>query len=82
MEVFDKDIGGSRNSEGKMMKLWKIGLNSCEADFDPRWDIKEVEKIEKVKKDTDDDFYSSYASEGDMRSPRGLSDDFLFDNAS
>lgn len=81
-EVFDKDIAGTRNSEGEMMKLLKIGLHCCEADLDLRWDIKEVvEKIEEVKeKDTDEDFYSSYTSEGDMRSSRGLSDDFLFIN--
>ncbi|KAL2503300.1 Pollen receptor-like kinase 1 [Forsythia ovata] len=81
-KVFDKDIGGSRNSEGEMMKLLKIGLNCCEGDLDTRWDIKEVvDKIEEIKeKDTDDDFYSSYTSEGDMRSSRGLSDDFLFNN--
>lgn len=81
-KVFDKDIAGTKNSEGEMIKLLKIGLHCCEADLDSRWDIKKVvEKIEEVKeKDADDDFYSSYTSECDMMSSRGLSDDFLFNN--
>ncbi|KAL6585643.1 actin-regulating kinase prk1 [Orobanche minor] len=79
-DVFDRDItaGASQYSQGEMMKLFKIGLTCCEADVDMRPEIKEVvEKIEEVKeKDADEDFYSSYASEADMRSSRGLSDDF------
>lgn len=77
-EVFDKEIRGNKNSEGEMMKLLKIGLSCCEADMEKRWDIKEVvEKIEELReKDGDDDFYSSYTSEGDLQSKRGLSEDF------
>lgn len=76
--VFDKDMGGTRNSEGEMMKLLKIGLGCCEAVLDKRYDLKEaVEKIDEVKeRDGDEDFYSSYASEADMKSSRGMSDDF------
>lgn len=61
-----------------MTKLLKIGLSCCELDMDKRFDMKEaMERIEEVKeREGDDDFYSSYASEADMRSSRGLSDDF------
>ncbi|KAK3017888.1 hypothetical protein RJ639_004692 [Escallonia herrerae] len=43
-----------------------------------RMDMKEVvDRIEELReKDGDEDFYSSYTSDGDMRSSRGLSDDF------
>ncbi|KAL3625211.1 actin-regulating kinase prk1 [Castilleja foliolosa] len=76
-EVFDKDMAAG-SSQGEMMKLLKVGLSCCQADVDKRPEIKEViEKLEEIKeKDVDDDFYSSYTSEGDMRSSRGLSDDF------
>ncbi|KAI3447286.1 hypothetical protein Pfo_003951 [Paulownia fortunei] len=78
VEVFDGDMAGTSHCQGEMMKLLKIGLSCCQADVDRRPDIKEaVEKIEEIKeKDIDDDFYSSYTSEADMRSSRGLSDDF------
>lgn len=76
--VFDREMAGASHSQGEMMKLLNIGLSCCQADVDKRPEIKEVvEKIEEIKeKDFDDDFYSSYASESDMRSSRGLSDDF------
>ncbi|KAL0333626.1 UNVERIFIED_CONTAM: Pollen receptor-like kinase [Sesamum angustifolium] len=76
--VFDADMTGTNNAHGEMMKLLKIGLNCCQADMEMRPEIKEVvEKIDEIKeKDVDDDFYSSYTSDGDMRSSRGLSDDF------
>ncbi|XP_011078194.1 pollen receptor-like kinase 4 [Sesamum indicum] len=76
--VFDADMTGTNNAQGEMMKLLNIGLNCCQADTEMRPEIKEVvEKIDEIKeKDVDDDFYSSYTSEGDMRSSRGLSDDF------
>ncbi|KAF7813937.1 pollen receptor-like kinase 1 [Senna tora] len=79
-EVFDKQMGGTRNSEGEMVKLLRIGLGCCEADVDKRWDLKEaVERILEVKeRDHDDDFYSSYASEADMRSSRAMSDEINF----
>ncbi|CAK9136667.1 unnamed protein product [Ilex paraguariensis] len=77
-EVFDKEMGGVKNSEGEMVKLLKIGLSCCESEMEKRLDIKEaVERIEEVReRDGDEEFYSSYTSEGDMRSSRGLSDDF------
>ncbi|KAM3344660.1 pollen receptor-like kinase 2 [Capsicum galapagoense] len=76
VEVFEKDMRGTKNAEGEMMKLLKIGLGCCNLDIDKRFDMKEaMERIEEVKeRDGDDDFYSSYASEAD--STRGLSDDF------
>lgn len=76
--VFDRNMVGTSHSQGEMMKLLKIGLSCCQGDVDKRPDIKEVvDLVEEVKeKDIDDDFYSSYASESDMRSSRGLSDDF------
>ena len=50
MEVFDKDIRGTKNSEGEMMKLLKIGLSCCEIDVEKRLDLKEVtEKIEELR---------------------------------
>ncbi|XP_016500485.1 pollen receptor-like kinase 2 [Nicotiana tabacum] len=78
VEVFEKDMRGTKNSEAEMTKLLKIGLSCCELDMDKRFDMKEaMERIEEVKeREGDDDFYSSYASEADMRSSRGLSDDF------
>lgn len=78
-EVFDKEMGGTTNSKWEMVKLLKIGLACCEGDVGKRWDMKEaVEKIEELKeKDSEDDFYSSYASE--MESPsRQLSDEPSF----
>ncbi|KAI7988424.1 Pollen receptor-like kinase 1 [Camellia lanceoleosa] len=79
-EVFDKDMGATKNSEGEMLKLLKIGLACAQTDVEKRCDLKEaVEKIEDLKdKDTDEDFYSSYTSDGDVKSARGLSDDFSF----
>ncbi|CAN4097408.1 unnamed protein product [Withania somnifera] len=78
VEVFEKDMRGTKNSEGEMMKLLKIGLGCCDLDMEKRFDMKEaMDRIEEVKeRDGDDDFYSSYASEADMHSARGLSDDF------
>ncbi|KAL0426705.1 UNVERIFIED_CONTAM: Pollen receptor-like kinase [Sesamum latifolium] len=76
--AFDADMTGTNNAHGEMMKLLKIGLDCCQADTEMRPEIKEVvEKIDEIKeRDVDDDFYSSYTSDGDMRSSRGLSDDF------
>ncbi|KAJ1442519.1 Protein kinase domain [Sesbania bispinosa] len=65
-EVFDKEMGATKNSEGEMVKLLRIALNCCEGDVDKRWDLKEaVDKIQEVKeRDNDEDF----ASEADMKS--------------
>lgn len=77
-EVFDKEMGGTKNNEGEMYKLLKIGLACCEGDVERRWDLKEAfERIEELREnDGDDDFYTSYASEVDIESSRGLSADF------
>ncbi|KAJ7969459.1 Receptor-like protein kinase [Quillaja saponaria] len=78
--AFDKEMGATKNGEGEMIKLLKIAVGCCEGDVEKRWDLKEaVEKIEEVKeRDGDEDFYSSYASEADLRSSRGLSDEIYF----
>ncbi|PWA52914.1 protein kinase-like domain-containing protein [Artemisia annua] len=81
IDIFDKQMTGfDKSSEGEMMKLWKIGLSCCEKDANKRMDIKQVvEIIEELKeKDgaTEDDFQSTYSSELDKRSSKGLSDDF------
>ncbi|KAA8522671.1 hypothetical protein F0562_009167 [Nyssa sinensis] len=50
MEVFDKEMGMTKNSKGEMMKLLKIGLSCCETDVEKRYDLKEaVERIQEVK---------------------------------
>lgn len=56
-EVFDKEMGGTANSKGEMVKLLKIGLACCERDAGKRWDMKRaVEKIQELKeRDSDDD---------------------------
>ncbi|XP_019052680.1 PREDICTED: pollen receptor-like kinase 4 [Nelumbo nucifera] len=73
VEIFDKQMEGTKNAEGEVLKLLNIGLCCCEADTDKRWDIKEaVERIEELKeRDNDDDFYS-LISEGEMPSTRSL----------
>ncbi|XP_042492009.1 pollen receptor-like kinase 4 [Macadamia integrifolia] len=70
-EVFDTEMAGTRNGEGEMMKLLKIGLSCCEVDVEKRLDLDEaVEKIGEVReRDNDDGFSCSYASE-DMYSAR------------
>ncbi|XP_023531011.1 pollen receptor-like kinase 1 [Cucurbita pepo subsp. pepo] len=79
-QVLDKDMGPTKNSDGEITKLLKIAIACCESDFEKRMDLREVvEKIEELKeKDGDEDFYSSYASEADIRSSRGLSDELNF----
>ncbi|XP_042039058.1 pollen receptor-like kinase 2 [Salvia splendens] len=76
--VFDQEMAGGRHSQVEMMKLLRIGLSCCEADVEKRPEMKDVaEKVEEIKeREFDDDFYSSYASESDMLSSRGLSEDF------
>ncbi|KAL3498207.1 hypothetical protein ACH5RR_040939 [Cinchona calisaya] len=76
-EVFDKEMSATRNGEGQMLKLLKIGLCCCEWNMERRWDLREaVEKIEELKeRDSDDQDYSSYGSEGDVYSSRGMTDD-------
>ncbi|KAK6941210.1 Leucine-rich repeat-containing N-terminal, plant-type [Dillenia turbinata] len=76
-KVIDHEMNDTKNAEGEIMKLLEIGLACTEGDAEKRYDMKEAaEKIEELKeRDTDDDFYSSHASDGDARSSRGLSDD-------
>ncbi|KAK2994050.1 hypothetical protein RJ640_012320 [Escallonia rubra] len=76
-EVFDKDMKGTKNGEGEMLKLLKIGMYCCEWKVERRWDLREaVDKIEELKeRDSDEDLYSSYASEGEMYSSRAMTDD-------
>ncbi|RDX63445.1 Pollen receptor-like kinase 1, partial [Mucuna pruriens] len=69
--VFDQEMGATKNCEGEMGKLLKIAMCCCEGDVDKRWDLKEaVEKIQEVKERDNDqeDFYTSYASEADIKS--------------
>ncbi|XP_043714547.1 pollen receptor-like kinase 4 [Telopea speciosissima] len=70
-EVFDSEMRGTRNGEGEMLKLLKIGLNCCEVDMEKRLDLDEaIEKIEEVKeRDNEEGFSCSYASE-DMYSAK------------
>ncbi|KAK4283957.1 hypothetical protein QN277_000854 [Acacia crassicarpa] len=65
-EFLDEEMGGTRNSEGEIVKLLRIALCCCEDDVNNRLDLKEVvEKIQEVReREHDDDFYS-YASEGE-----------------
>nr|KYP59058.1 putative LRR receptor-like serine/threonine-protein kinase At4g31250 family [Cajanus cajan] len=67
-EVFDNDIKGTRNGEGEMLKLLKIGMFCCEWSVENRWDWREaVAKIEELKeRDSADDEYSSYVTEDDF----------------
>ncbi|XP_023642172.1 pollen receptor-like kinase 2 isoform X2 [Capsella rubella] len=76
-ELFDQEMGKINNCEAEILKLLRIGLSCCEVDVDKRLDIREaVEKMEDLMKEReqgDDDFYSTYASEADGRSSRGVS---------
>ncbi|XP_075517497.1 pollen receptor-like kinase 1 [Primulina tabacum] len=75
--VLDRDMTGSGNSEGEMIKMLRIGLSCCEVDVERRPEFKEVAAMVQEIKEKDDEFYSSYASEGDTRSSKGLSDAFV-----
>ncbi|MED6219705.1 actin-regulating kinase prk1 [Stylosanthes scabra] len=49
-EVFDKQMGASRENEVEISKLLRIALACCEADVNKRLDIKEaVDRIQEVK---------------------------------
>ncbi|XVE98905.1 hypothetical protein REPUB_Repub03eG0148900 [Reevesia pubescens] len=67
VDVFDKDMGATSNSDGELMlQLLKIGLSCCEVDVEKRLDLKvAIERIEELKhKDgADEGFYSSVTSE-------------------
>ncbi|XP_052200068.1 pollen receptor-like kinase 1 [Diospyros lotus] len=59
-EVFDKDLKKTKNCEGEMMKLLKIGLACTEPDFEKRCDLKEA--VEKIQEIAEDDLLSSTGS--------------------
>ncbi|XP_068643770.1 pollen receptor-like kinase 4 [Aristolochia californica] len=64
-EVFDKDMDGTENADGEMLKLLTIGLGCCELDMEKRWDLaKAAMKIEELKEMEYDE--SSYASDGEV----------------
>lgn len=82
-EVFDKYMKGTRNGEGEMLKLLKIGMDCCEWNLEKRLGLKEaVARIDAVKvRDSDMEDFSSYVSEGGdvYSSSRAVSeDDFSF----
>ncbi|OWM66797.1 pollen receptor-like kinase 4 [Punica granatum] len=74
-EVFDKDMRGTRNREGEMLKLLKIAMCCCEWNPERRWDLREAaEKIAALKERDPDEDFSSYASD-DFHSSRAMTDD-------
>ncbi|KAL9167818.1 hypothetical protein ABFS82_05G122400 [Erythranthe guttata] len=71
-EVFDKEMRLSRNGEGEMVRLLRIGMCCCEWNVDKRWDFASAfEKIEELNHmadfddddDDDDEFSSSYGDD-------------------
>lgn len=78
-EVFDMNMRGTKNGEGEMLKLLKIGMCCCEWKAEKRWDLrKAVEKIEELKeRDSEYDDFSSNASEPEheLYSSRAMTDD-------
>ncbi|KAK6237176.1 hypothetical protein SCA6_012513 [Theobroma cacao] len=76
-EVFDKDMKSTKNGEGEMLKLLKIGMCCCEWNTERRWELKDaVEKIEELKeRDSDMEDCSSCGSEGDAYSSRAITED-------
>lgn len=78
-EVFDKNIMGTRNGEGEMLKLLRIGMYCCEWSVERRWDWKEaLDKIEELKENDGEDESFSYVSEGDLYSRGATEDEFSF----
>lgn len=78
-EVFDKDMSGTRNGEGEMLKLLKTGMHCCEWSEENRWDWNEaVAKIEELKEKESEDEFSSFNSEGDFYSRPMTEEDFSF----
>ncbi|XP_065849559.1 probable LRR receptor-like serine/threonine-protein kinase At4g31250 [Euphorbia lathyris] len=73
-EVFDMNMRGTKNGEGEMLKLLKIGMCCCEWKLEKRWDLrKAVEKIEELKeRDSESDDLNS---SGDIYSSRAMTDD-------
>ncbi|CAL1385307.1 unnamed protein product [Linum trigynum] len=77
-EVFDKDMKGTKNGEGEMLKLLKIGMCCCEWNVERRWDLREaLSKIEELKEreegcENDEEYCSS---DGDLYSSRAMTDE-------
>ncbi|CAH8354311.1 unnamed protein product [Eruca vesicaria subsp. sativa] len=78
-DLFDQEMGKTNNCEGDILKLLTIGLICCEVDVEKRLDIREVVGMieDLMKEQGDDDFYSTYASEADGRSSRGVSSEAI-----
>ncbi|EEF34411.1 leucine-rich repeat transmembrane protein kinase, putative [Ricinus communis] len=76
-EVFDVEMSGTKNGEGEMLKLLKIGMCCCEWKVERRWDLrKAVDRIEELKeRERECDEFSSNASEADIYSSRAMTDD-------
>ncbi|VVB01465.1 unnamed protein product [Arabis nemorensis] len=75
-DLFDKEMAKTKHCEGQILQLLRIGLKCCETDVEKRLEIGEaLEKIEELKEreSDDDDFYSTYVSETDGRSSKGVS---------
>ncbi|KAB5513664.1 hypothetical protein DKX38_027570 [Salix brachista] len=76
LEVFDMDMMRTKNCEGEMLKLLKIGMCCCEWNLERRWDLKEaVARIEELKERDNDDWSNSCASAGEVSSSRAVTDD-------
>jgi hypothetical protein len=66
---------GTRNGEGEMLKLLRIGMYCCEWSVERRLDIRDaLAKIEELKEKDSEDESFSYVSDGDFYS-RGVTDD-------
>ncbi|KAK6152102.1 hypothetical protein DH2020_014737 [Rehmannia glutinosa] len=76
--VFDKDMAGTSHAQGEMVKLLKLGLSFCQADVDRRRTLRRPWRRSTRLRKRISTMISTvrYLSETDMRSSRGLSDDF------
>ncbi|KAM7480705.1 hypothetical protein LguiA_028918 [Lonicera macranthoides] len=53
-QVFDREIGGTKDAQGELLKLLKIGVACCQEDLEARLDLKEaVEQIDLLKERDD-----------------------------
>lgn len=63
MEVFDKEMGETKNNKGELKKLLKIGLACSEEDVERRWDLKEaIKNIEELQETDSTDARDEFAS--------------------
>ncbi|XP_010913795.1 pollen receptor-like kinase 1 [Elaeis guineensis] len=77
-EVFDNEMGGTKNGEGEMLKLLQIGLGCCEMDVEKRWDLRmAVDKIEELREKENDEEDSSFATEGEANTSKAMTEDEL-----